>query len=319
MILYNKFQQEVDSLINMNLAITEYKVSIYDEMSKYLLEKKCANGSVLIDKAKNKMDRYVKNLKQDLIDIEDIFNQISIFIDNLFKDNQIIPKKFNIGNGEIYKIVTNENYTFMYYIGFDDFKNLHKYGVIDVSVNKRKINKLHSKIIFSEKIDLNMYIDFKIYFQELVNKFDKVNTVDKLNVINNKIQNKLLDFFNIYGDENLHLFLIKDSKKVEKIVGISGNEISKLLIETFRYTKIKIKLISKGYEIKSTDFLELIDLQLIIMNCQKELIKCIKNKEEEFKDIYEKSIESNSKEIETLKKKLNISTEKLNEIVNEIE
>lgn len=153
-----KVLKEIKNGMDLDLATIKYKASVYDEISGYLLGNNCIQGANLVDKAKQKMDVYVERIKLDLDEIEKICDVIPVIIKRLDTDKENIPSMMVINNKEIFIGYFEDRYSFIYLIGFDDFKKLYKYGIIEADINNGKLSKLNSKIGLSDDSNCKTYI-----------------------------------------------------------------------------------------------------------------------------------------------------------------
>lgn len=312
--LYNrKLEEEVLSIKNMDLISTEFKASIYDEIANYLSDNGCTEGMNLVNNIKQQMNDYANSLSKDLHEIEDVFAEICGLFQRVKCEKQDMPKIFTINNREVFINYINEKYVFIYYIGFDDYKKLYKYGIIQSNVNGRKLFKLNSKIGFSKEPDLNKYLDFKVCFNELLHRLGEAKSVEALNSVMQNIKNELSELFYV---KDIDKFLIKKSKEIKESIGISGIDIYSELKERYDINKIKIKLTLIGCSVENDKIIELIGLELSRISLLKEIDRLDDDKG--LKHIYTCEVEEENYRIDTLLRELNMSLDDLEKLLRKI-
>lgn len=316
MLYDRKLVKEVNSLTDWDLSSTEYKISVYDEISSYLADNNCSQGVNLVNKAKQEMNNYVKDIKQDLVEIENIYAEMSKLIKNLNDEKNNIPSMMTINNKEIFISHFEGKYGFIYLIGFDKFKKLYKYGIIEANINKGKFYKLNSKIGLSYDGNLVRYADFKNYFNDLIKEFNNAKSIEDLDFLNKCINNELSELFNT---KDLREYLAYNSEHLNKLTGISGFYIMRTLYQSYDINRVKIKLILNGYSIENDKFIELVRNELSFRKTLDYLNNSNATEDEEIKNIYNKSLKKESKRVEVLMKELNISSAELEIAVNKVD
>lgn len=310
-----KVLQEIKNQIDLDLATIEYNASVYDEISGYLLGNNCIQGANLVKKAKQKMDVYVDGIKLDLNEIEKICDVIPVIIKRLDTEKENIPSMMVINNREVFISYFEDRYSFIYLIGFDDFKKLYKYGIIEVDINKGKLSKLNSKIGLSDDSNLAKYLDFKIYFRDLVNKFNYAENIEDLNYLRDSINGQLSK---IFKTKSLREYLVDKSKYINELVGISGVQIMQDLYKAYDINRIRIKLILNGYSINDSRLIELVRAELSCRTMKDILNDFSEMENESIGDIYTKALKEENEKVKFLMKELNINFSQLKIIINKV-
>gem|GEM_PF-3446340 len=314
--IYNmKLVKEVVNGIDMDLAFIEYKASVYGEMATYLSDNDCSHGTDLINKIKNGMDSYVNNLKNDLCEIENICREISDLAKKSYKEKKDISSMITINKKKIFISNIKDQYDFIYAIGFDEYKKLYKYGIIEANINKGKFGKIISKIGFSDDSELIKYADFKIYFKGLLNEFNNPKSIEELKSLKKKVNNELSELF---YTKNLKKYLINESDSINRSTGIEGLEILKKLNQSYDINMVKIKLLSSGYSVDNNQFIELVRSEISCRNYLDKINKLDGMEDKDIKDIYTKSVKEKSQQVEFLMNELNMNSTDLEIAVSKI-
>ena len=314
--LYNrKLIREVVNRLDMDLAFTEYKVSVYGEISNYLADNNCADGVNLVNKAKQEMDNYVKNLKNDLVEIENICAEISIIIKKMYTEKKDIPSMITIYNKDIFISRTEKQYGFIYAIGFDEHKKIYKYGIIEGDINKGKFYKSKNIIGFSEDSELTRYANFKTYFIDLISDFNNTKSIEELEYLKTSIDNELLGLF---YTEDLRTYLACKSELIKKLTGISGLDILRKLYQSYDINRVRIKLSLSGYSVDNSQLVKLVRAELSSRRALDEINKLVDIEDEEIKESYTELANEKSKEVEFLKRELNMSSSELEIAISKV-
>ncbi len=227
-----------------------------------------------------------------------------------------MPEKITISNKEIFINCINEKYNFIYTIGFDDYKNLYKYGIIEASAKKTKLIKLNSKIGFSEEVNLSKYLDFKTYLNSLLHRLEEAQNLKDLDEAMQTINKDLSELF---AAKDLESFLVEKDKVIKETIGISGIHMYRTLYNIYTTTKIKIALILIGYHIEENTIIELIKLELSRRSLLEEISKeDTEVDQHSLKDVVYTALKEQDKKIEILMKEVNIDVDELNRLVKEI-
>ncbi|QAA33566.1 hypothetical protein [Clostridium manihotivorum] len=310
MIFEDKLVKIVENKIDLDLATTEYKVSVYDEIETYLSENNCSEGIYLVNKRKLEMSAYVEGIKNDLAELEEICNNIEVALKNLNKENDRYQSIININSKKVYISKINDNYSFIYLIGYDYYTKLYKYGIIEAEVYKDKLRKIKKKIGFAHEDNLVDYTDFKVYFNESLRKFNEAGNLGDLDFIRDKINKDLAELFNT---ESLEKYLVVNSEHIKKLTDISGYEIFSKLYENYDLNRVKIRLILAGY---STDNVKFIDLVRTKIHCNN-VLDYLKDQKEN-NDFYRITFEKDNEKINFLLKELNMSLAELEIAVDKL-
>lgn len=308
----SKLKNEVASLQNPEILSIELKIEVYNEIVDYLEENNCTQGVNLINKVKQKMIAYISDIKTDLYEIENVFRELSSVFKKTNDEKYYMPKEFVINNKEIFMEYIDYRYTFIYAIGFDNYKDLYKHGIIEAKINKGRMEKLSSKIVFSEDADLRKYMDFKEYFNDLLGNLRDAKSLKDLDLVMKDISDELIEIFYL---KDLMDICIKRDRIIEKTKGISGIDIYRTLYSNYHTYKIKLKLNLIGYPVTDNRVIELIKLEL----SQRKLLIEI-NKEDVENDYVDLDdiINKQDEEIKALMKETNINKVEINNIINKI-
>ena len=315
MLYDRKIMGEVINNCDIELPFIEYKASIYDEIVKYLSDNNCSEGAILVNNIKEKIDNYAISIKDDLDEIEHICIELSEIIKKMYSEKKEILKNIIINNRNIFISKEEGRYSFIYSIGFDEYKMQYKYGVIKGNINKGKFYDIKRKIGFSNDSNLEQYADFKSYFKSILDDFDNCKNIESLEFLNNNVTNELSELF--YTD-NSSEYLIKNSDEIFRLTGIDGIEIIKEIYKAYDIKKVKIKLITNGYSIEDNRLIELIRTKRSYIKLLSKLNKLDDPDDIEIKDIYDETIDKESKEVEFLMKELNISSGELEIAIDKV-
>ncbi len=314
--LYNrKLVREVINILDIDLTFTEYKVSVYDEITSYLSDNNCTDGVNLVNMAKQQMDNYVKNLKNDLLEIENIYAEMSSIIKNLFTEKKDIPSILTINNKDIFISKTEKQYGFIYAIGFDEYKKIYKYGIIEGEIKKGKFYKLRNKIGFSEDSELTRYADFKTYFDDSINEFNNAKSIEKLDYLRKSMDNELMRFFDT---EDLRKYLVCKNELINKLTGIKGINILSMLYQSYDINRVRIKLSLNGYSVDNSQLIELIRSEVSCRRVLDEIDKLDDLEDADMKKSYTELANETSKEVEFLKRELNMSSAELEIAISKV-
>jgi hypothetical protein len=311
MIFERKLVKVVRSIMDIDLAFTEYKVSVYDEISTFLSDNNCMDGVNLVNKRKKQMASYVHNIKNDLAEIDNICKEISVLVKDLYKQKKSIPAIMNINNKKIYISIMEKNYSLIYSIEPDEYTKLFKYGIIEAEISKGRFYKTESKIGLSAEDNLVDCVNFKIYFNELLKEFNNVKNLEDLDFLKNKINYELSRLF---STENLREYLANKSEDINKLAGISGFDILRELHESYDIKRVKIILFSKGYSIENDKFIEAVRAE---SSCKK-ILDCLNNPDETENDIYAKELKKQSVKVKSLLNEINMSSGELEIAVSKV-
>jgi len=163
-IFKRKLVKVIKNSIDIDLASTEYKISVYEEISTYLSDNNCVEGMNLVNKRKNKMDDYVNNIKRDLSELGKLCRDLETLVKDSYKEKKSISSILTINDREIYVCNIEKRYYFIYSIGYEEYFKLYKYGIIEVERINGRSCRIESEIGFSHEKNLDKYNDFKIYF-----------------------------------------------------------------------------------------------------------------------------------------------------------
>jgi len=307
--------KEVINKYDIDLACTEYKASIYEEIASYLVDNNCSDGVNLVNKSKDEIDNFVTKLKTDLDEIENICIEIATLIKNLYVDKQDIPLTMIINNKNIFISYKERAYGFIYSIEFDEYKKLYKYGIIKANVNKGKLSNIESKIGFSDDSNLERYADFKNYFNSLLNEFDNCKSIEELDFLKMNVNNELSRLF---YTEDLRIYLFDNNEEINKLTGIKGIDIVQELYQIYDINKVKIKLILNGYSIKDNKLIELVRYRRSYKELLDEIEKLDDSKDKDIKDIYIESVKGKSQKIQYLMKELNMGSAELEIAIDKV-
>lgn len=315
MLYGRKIMREVINKNDMELPFTEYKASIYDEIASYLSDNNCSEGVILVNRAKEKIDNYVITIKNDLDEIETICIKLSELIEKLYIEKKDIPETITINDKNIFISQEEGRYSFIYSIGFDEYKMQYRYGIINGNINKGKFYDVKSKIGFSSDSNLERYIDFKGYFESILNDFNNCSNIGALDYL---YKNVISELEKLFYTDNLKIYLIKNSDEIYKLTGIDGRQIFQELYESYDTNKIKIKLISNGYSIEDNRLVELIRTRRSHMKLLNEIEKLDDINDKDIKNIYIESMEEENEKVEVLMKELNINLEELEIAIDKV-
>lgn len=314
MLYDRKIIGEVINNRDMELPLIEYKASIYDEIVKYLSENNCSEGVMLVNNVEEKIDNYVISIKDDLDEIQYICIELSEIIKKKYIEKKIL-KHIAINNRNIFISEEEGRYSFIYSIGFDEYKMQYRYGIIKGNINKGKFYDVKSKIGFSNDINLERYADFKSYFKSTLGDFDNCESIEALESLNDNVTKELSELF--YTD-NLSGYLIRNSDEIFRLTGIDGIQIIKELYKAYDIKKVKIKLITNGYSIEDNRLIELIITKRSYIKLLNENNELDDPEDIEIKDIYAESIDKESKKVEFLMNELNISLGELEIAIDKV-
>lgn len=298
------------------MAFTEYKIGVYEEISTYLSNNNCLEGVNLVNKRKNQMDDYVNNIQRDLTELENLCREIEILVKNSYKEKKSISSILTINDMEIYVCNIEKSYYFIYSIGYEEYLNLYKYGIIEVERVSRKSCKIESEIGFSREKDLEKYNDFKIYFNEQVSKFNNVKYLKDLDILRDKINNDLSGLFNT---KDLSKYLVHKSEEVYRLTGISGVDILGTLRQSYDIKRIKIKLLLNNYSIENDKFIEAVRAELGCKKIQENLNDPDLMEDEELRPILTKASERDRDRINLLLNEINMGLEELEIAVSKVD
>jgi len=315
-VLYErKLIKEVINKYDFELSAIEEKASVYGEAANYLLNNNCTKAAELLNKLKQEMDEFTVTLKQDLLRIEDICNEISITINKLQSENQDIPSDIIINNQQMYISNLGNDYSFIYPIGLDDYKKLYKYGIIKADIDEGEFNKKESKIAFSSEKNLEKYADFKSYLEGLISNFNNCKNIEELDLLKKNINNELASLF--YADD-LRIYLINNSELVSELTGISGIDMAQKLHENYEINRVRIKLSLNRYSPEDNKIIELIRARLACISLSEEIDKLDEIEDKEVVDMYAKIIIDKNSEMEALMKDLNMSLTELEIAISKV-
>lgn len=315
MLYDRKIMREVISKSDMELPFIEYKASVYEEVANYLSENNCSEGVRLLNKAKEKIDNYIITIKNDLNEMKNICIELSEVIKKLYVEKKDIPTTIVINNKNIFISKEEERYSFIYSIGFDEFKMQYRYGIIKGNINKGKFYDVKSKIGFSNDSNLERYADFRSYFGSILADFNNCKSIEELDFLKKSIKDELSKLF--YTD-NLRMYLVKNNEEIYKLTEIQGIEIAQQLYKIYDINKVKIKLISNGYKIDDNRLIDLIRYRQSYIKLLEEVKKLDDINDNEIKDIYAESIKEEKNKVELLMKELDISLGELEIAIDKV-
>lgn len=315
MLYDRKIIREVINKFDMELPIIEYKASVYEEVMSYLSENNCIEGVRLLNEIKEKIDSYVITIKNDLDEIENICIELSAIIKKMYIEKKEISAAIMINNRNIFINKEEGRYSFIYSIGFDEYKMQYRYGIIKGNTNKGKFYNVKSKIGFSDDSNLERYADFKSYFESILGDFDNCKSIKALDFLNNNVTKELSDLF--YADD-LAASLIKNSDEIFKSTGIEGVQIIQELYKAYDINKVKIKLILNGYPNEDNRLIELIRTRCSYMKLLNEMEQLDDIKDNDIKDIYFRSIEEKNEKVKFLMKGLNMNLGELEIAIDKV-
>ncbi len=272
----------INSIIPESLLLTEIDInllSVKTGICKDMIKR--AEGNVDSDKIisfiswyENEADKSTNSLKDDYYDQLNIYKQL------------LSKPKVNLKNGlnvftiegkQIFLYKQQDRLYGMYFIGFDEFRKLYKYGY--VAFKENCISRYNDyKILLSQHKNLTDLLNPETYFEEKSKNLYSASTIDELKEKGEKIETELKRCFNI--------------NNIRKIPPFESNEEMKLYINirgdigfTYKYNEVKLKLRNLG--IQETD-------QLInIINTYRSYIKA--------KNIYENWDETDEDYLQIIK------------------
>lgn len=315
MLYDRKLIKEVINKYDFELAAIEERANAYGEAANYLSENNCIEGMKLISKEKQAMDEFTLTLKQDLVEIDSVCSEISILISKLHNEKEDIPIMITTNNHYIFVSYIGYIYSFIYLIGFDQYKKLYKYGIIKAHINEGKFNKKESKIGFTSEKNLEKYADFKFYFYSLINNFNNCKSLEELDLLKKNINSELGDLF--YTDD-LSVYLIRNSESISNIAGISGIDIAQKLYENYDVNRVRIKLSLSEYSSKDNKIIDLVRGKLSCISLSNEIEKLDDVKDKGAIEMYTKIINDKNNEVEDLMKELNMSFTELEIIIDKV-
>lgn len=315
MLYERKLIKEVINKYDFEISSIEVKASTYAEAANYLLENDCIEGANLLNKAKQEMDEFTVTLKRDLIEIEDVCSEIDKMIHKLNGAKEDITSSIIIKNQQIYISNLGNDYSFIYQIGFDDYKKLYKYGIIKADIYEGKFNKKESKIGFSSEKDIEKYANFKAYLDGLINTFNNCKSIEELDLLKKNINNELAPLF--YTDD-LRIYLINNSELVGELTGISGIDLAQKLHKSYEINRVRIKLSLNRYSPEDNKIIELVRARLACISLSEKIDKLDEIEDKDFVDMYAKIIIDKNSEMEALMKDLNMSLAELELAISKV-
>lgn len=315
MLYERKLIKEVINENDVDLILTEYRASVYAEIANYLAENNCNDGMNLVNKSKEEIINFVTTTKNALSEMEDICNEITKLIKNLYIEKQDIPSTIIVENRNIFISNDEDKYAFIYSIGFNEYKKLYIYGIIKAKINKGEFCKIESKIGFSNDSNLERYADFKNYYSSMLNEFNNCKSIKELDFLKKNVNDELLKLF---CTDNLKKYLLENNERIYKLTGIEGIKIIQELYQIYDINRIKIKLISNGYSIEENKLIELIRLKNICIKLIKEIEKLDDIEDKDIREICIKNLQKKNKQIEFLMKELNMSSAELEIAIDKV-
>lgn len=316
MIFKRKLVKVIKNSIDVDLASTEYKISVYEEISTYLSDNNCVEGMNLVNKRKNKMDDYVNNIKRDLSELGKLCRDLETLVKDSYKEKKSISSILTINDREIYVCNIEKSYYFIYSIGYEEYLKLYKYGIIEVERINGRACRIESEIGFSHEKNLDKYNDFKIYFNEQVTKLNNVKYLNDLEILRDKINT---DLSGIFYTKDLREYLAFKSEEVYRLTGISGIDILRTLRESYDIKRVKIKLLLNNYSIENDKFIEAVIAELSCKKIQENLNDPDLMEDEKLKPILTKALERDRDRINLLLNEINMGLDELEIAVSKVD
>ena len=238
----------INSKILESLLLTEIDInllSVKTDICKDMIKR--AESNVDSDKIVNFISWYENEANKSINTLrDDYYDQLNIYKQLLSKPKVNLKNglnDFTIEGKQISLYKQQDNIYGIYFIGFDEFRKLYKYGYVEFKENC--IPRYNGyKILLSQHKNLTDLFNPEIYFEEKIKNLHSASTIDELKEAGEKIKTQLMQCFSINNISKRPDF--ESDEEMELYINIRRRTYF-----TYNYIEVKLKLRNLG--IQETD------------------------------------------------------------------
>lgn len=241
---------------DLNFQFEKIKVPFCDELIKFITD----NHSLYPDQNTKAVNDYRQLLVDHIEGLERDFEVLENIKQHVFDKNLEVRKGVaKLENTDYSLHFLDDEYTLIFFTGFDEKSNAYKYGLITFKIGKKRNSILDAEIIFnSDPIRLEYTICD--YFNNLFSLMNSASTIDQLNEIQDDIEKQILKIFRASSKHDL--FEKKDD--FNNFYGIEPFTFLRDKHQFYIRNKVKLELINKEFPNFNEDHIELVRVDRIL-------------------------------------------------------